>query len=164
MLPDWLSPPLEISGANIEETYQKLYEVYLKIVSELDTIVVDGKHVVFDRNPDAVMPQFEGAFMHFVTRGAGSVRVYDEARASKIHWIVPLLKHYEDEDVKSFWCQGPKVNTLYIWLEEYNYVLILKDMKSAKFSETRMVVTAFSVDSDYRKSLRKKYQRAKKIL
>lgn len=168
MLPDWLESPLNVDGLNINQTYDFLYSVYNQTLSNIDKIIVDGKNITIDRGESKESPGYERAFIHFITRSRGkgpnAIRSYDEARAIKIHWIKPLLIHYKDEMVKSFWAKGPKENSLYIWLEDFDYLLILKDIKSKKFNELRMVVTAYSVDPEMKQSLRKKYLNAIKIL
>lgn len=168
MRPEWLDPPLDVNGLNINQTYNYLYSVYNQTLSDIDNIVVDGKHVSIDRSKSEEDPEYERAFIHFITRKRGegrkAIRSYDEERARKIHWIKPLLLHYRDEAVKSFWAKGPKENSLYIWLEEFDYLLVLKDVKSARYNGFRMVITAYSVDPETKQSLYKKYRNAISIL
>ncbi len=168
MRPEWLDPPLDVNGLNINQTYDYLYSVYNQTLSDIDNIVVDGKHVSIDRSKSEEDPEYERAFIHFITRKRGegrkAIRSYDEERARKIHWIKPLLLHYRDGAVKSFWAKGPKENSLYIWLEEFDYLLVLKDVKSARYNGFRMVITAYSVDSETKQSLYKKYRNAISIL
>ncbi len=165
MRPEWLDPPLDVNGLNINQTYNYLYSVYNQTLSDIDNIVVDGKHVSIDRSKSEEDPEYERAFIHFITRKRGegrkAIRSYDEERARKIHWIKPLLLHYRDEAVKSFWSKGPKENSLYIWLEEFDYLLVLKDVKSARYNGFRMVITAYS---ETKQSLYKKYRNAISIL
>lgn len=164
MRPDWLPRELELNNSSLQEDYNCLHEIFLRDLSNLDGIIVDGKSVYIDRGKDEIYPEYERGFLHFVTRRNGDARPIDYERAKKLNWVLPVLKHYMEPEVKAFWSVGPKDEGLYLWLEEYDFLIILKDWKGSKNNGTRIVVTSYSVDGSYRRSLEKRFRDSYKVL
>lgn len=163
MLPDWLEPELTLNG-NLDENYSYLHQVFMRDLSNLDGIIVDGKSVFIDMGKDKTMPQYERSFLHFVTRTCGDIRAIDFKRACKLHWVRKVLEHYTMPEVTAFWHMGPKGPVLYLWLEDHDFLLILKDQKSRAYKESRIMVTAYNVDPEYRRVLNNRLRSAMKVL
>lgn len=164
MRPEWLPKELEINTSSLQEDYRLLHEVFVRDLSDLSSVKIDGKGVFIDRSKDNFYPEYERGFLHFVTRGKKDCRVIDYSRAKKLNWILPVLLHYREPEIKAFWSKGPKDESLYLWLEEFDFLIILKNWKSSKNRETRILVTSYSVDSQYRHVLKKRFQKADKVL
>lgn len=163
MRPDWLPRELNIRSS-IHDDYRYFHEIFVRDLSDLSDIKIDGKGVYIDRGKDNFRPEYERGFMHFVTRGEKDNRIIDYARARKLNWILPVLTHYKEPEVKAFWSKGPRDRSLYLWLEDFDFLIILKDWKGSKNRGTRVIVTSYSVDKSYRKVLRKRFSESDKIL
>ena len=163
MLPNWLDRELPLNGT-LDEVYKYLHRIFIRDLGNLSGITVDGKGVCIDMGRDNDMPQYERAFMHFITRTCGDIRSIDFERARKLHWVRRVLEHYTEPEVAAFWHIGPKGPVLYLWLEDYDFVLILKDQKGKRHRNLRIMVTAYSVDSEYRRILQRRLGCASKIL
>lgn len=164
MKPSWLPRELVLNGSSAQEDYRFLHEIFMRDLFDLEGILVDGKGVYIDRGKDSFYPEYERGFIHFVTRTNGSERSIDYERAKKLNWVLPVLKHYMEPEVKAFWSIGPKDKSLYLWLEDYDFLVILKEWKSNKNRGTRIVVTAYSVDASYRRTLRRRFENSHKVL
>ncbi len=164
MLPDWLENELDIGGSSLDQTYEYLYKVFCSNVRDLTGVQVDGMGVSVDLGKDKFYPQYERSFVHFVTRENGSTRIIDFDRAKKLHWIRPVLEHYLAPEVYSFWHDGPQGPVLYIWLHDNDYVLILKNQRGKQAASNRIIVTAYNVDPQYRRTLQRRYGAASRIL
>lgn len=163
MLPDWLDPELPLKGT-LDENYSCLYEIFVRDLSNLEGIIVDGKSVCIDMGKDEAMPKYERSFLHFVTRTRGDIRSIDFDRARKLHWVRKVLEHYTAPEVTAFWHLGPQCPVLYLWLEEHDFILILKDQRSRAYKDSRIMVTAYSVDPEYRRTLNNRLKSALKVL
>lgn len=164
MRPDWLPRELNLNNSSLQEDYRFLHEIFVRDFSNLDDILVDGKGVYIDRGKDSFYPEYERGFIHFVTRANGDERPIDYERAKKLNWVLPVLKHYTEPEVKAFWSVGPKGECLYLWLEDYDFLIILKEWKSNKNRSTRIVVTSYNVDGSYRRVLKKRFENSHKVL
>jgi hypothetical protein len=152
MLPDWLEPELVLNGT-LSDNYRDLYAIYQNTLSNLSAVKVDGKTVIVDTHKDKVDRQYECSFIHFVSKDAGGVRSIDFDRAKKIHWIRPILENYLDSEVKSFWHDHPNGSALYLWLHNYDFLLVLKTFNSSK----HILVTAHHVLPYKKRQLRRQY-------
>lgn len=164
MLPDWLPNKLSIAGMSLKQSYADLHEIFLRDLSDLSGIIVDGKSVCIDMVKDKVYTDYERGFLHFVTRENGDQRIIDFARAERLNWILPILTHYLEPEVAAFWHTGPKDDALYLWLQNFDFLVILKNQKSAKYRNSRIMVTSYHVDPGYRKTLERRLANASRVL
>ena len=150
MRPEWLPPKIVLNGS-IQDDYRKLHEIYQnEIVGEY--IEIEGVPVIHNNTPDTTNPPYAHGFTHLVTREAsnrtGKFRAYDPERAERLSWLSPLLKNYKDPCVSCFWFETPKGavlgESLAIWLEEWDYVLVLKWVSIEKTE--KIIATAHHVD------------------
>jgi hypothetical protein len=147
MVPDWLPAKLRLNGS-MPEIYELLHSHYqANIVSTC--IEIEGVPVLHNNTPDRVYPQYTNGFTHLITREVTSGnRVYDPQRAEKLSWVVPILQNYKEPAVSCFWYVRPqgsnKVESLAIWLEECDYILILRWHNIQR--QKKIVVTAHSID------------------
>ena len=61
MLPDWLDSELPLKGT-LDENYSCLYEIFVRDLSNLEGVIVDGKSVCIDMGKDKAMPKYERSF------------------------------------------------------------------------------------------------------
>lgn len=98
----------------------------------------------------------EEGFWHVVSRDDDKTgeRLIDYPRAKRLPWAKPLMESPERPETKVWQYQegrSDKGLRTYIWLEEYNYAIILQKKKSVFYW-----VTAFYVDSWKKANLRRK--------
>ena len=163
MYPDWLPAQVTLSGSSINDDYDTLYEIFKRDVLESE-LVIDGYPVTVDTGKDDYLPQFERGFTHIVTcnDGAGG-RTIDYDRAKKITWVKAVITNYQAPEVYSFWCKAPRGEVLYLWLADHDFVVILKWMGAAN-EQTKIIVTAFHVDSSRKRHFQRLYGSATRVL
>ncbi len=162
MLPDWLDPELSLRGT-LADNYAQLYDIFRQSLFDLTSVIVDGKSVHVDKNKDAIEPAYECSFIHFISRGTGhdNVRTIDFERASRIHWIRPILEHYLDVEVKSFWHTRYDGDALNLWLYDHDFLVVLKQDRR---KTGNVIVTAHVVERYKKKQLSKQYNDSPKKL
>lgn len=161
MTPDWLPSELTLNGT-IDEDYAQLYAVFQQELASSD-LEIEDVPIIIDLHPDRSMPKFPAGFMHMITRDDGTgVRTIDYARATKLCWVSAIIRYYKEPEVYAFWRQGPRVESLYLWLEGLDYVVILKWTNRHK--QKHIIVTAHSVDPHRRRDYQRYYAEATRIL
>ncbi len=148
--PHWLPNPLVIRGQRIQDIYASLHREYVQdFVTNTLPIHIDNCLVVVNTTIDTQIPgEYTHGFTHLITRTNGGLRLYDELRAAKICWVRPILEHYQDSAVRTFWATNPEgERSLYLWLYEYDYVVILRHLQSTLEREKadKILVTAYPI-------------------
>lgn len=163
MNPDWLPPKIILNGATTQDDYSTLYAVFTRDLLN-STLSIDGYDVFLDMSKDEYLTNYERSFTHMVTRRNGSnIRVIDYKRAEKLPWVRPVIDNYQAVEVTSFWFDHPTEEVLYLWLRDYDFVVILKWLKS-RSRKGKILVTAYSVDKGERRKWEGRFKKAKKIL
>ena len=161
MLPDWLDPKLDLRGT-LSENYDQLYDIFCRTLLDLSGVIVDGKTVHVDTNKDKVSPAYDCSFIHFISHGINDdVRAIDFERAPKLHWIRPILEHYLDVGVRSFWYTRYDGDALHLWLHEHDFLIVLKEDRR---QNGNIIVTAHAVGNYKRKQLQKQYDTSNRKL
>ena len=163
MIPDWLPAELTFSGGSLQADIDKLYAIYEADFIKAPASIVDRSPVYVNTHPDPAWDRkYPHGFTHMITRG-DTVRGIDYARASKLAWVKAVLENYTQPEVTAFWDHNPNNDTLYLWLADLDFVIILrpKDDDYIISGQKRVIVTAFCVDQHWqRKDLQKKYGRS----
>jgi hypothetical protein len=166
MTPDWLPDELELLGMSINDDYIKLFAIFERDFINANVVVVDGDEVIYDTSLDPVTDgKYPRGFTHLVTKGE-TERVIDYDRARKLPWVRSVLENYNELGVISFWVAQSKAESLYLWLQDYDFIVVLRRLKSEKCQNAKkIIVTAFHV---YGRKSRHRYQklldRATKVL
>lgn len=145
MRPDWLPAPLTFSGSSSAHDAERLHDIYQNEILAAQ-LQINSVPVVFNHHPDPNFQPYTYGFTHLITRDDKTgFRAIDYARASKLNWVVPVIQNYQDSAVSCFWFQNPKRGeTLAIWLEEHDYILIL--MWLTKNQTEKILVSSYNVD------------------
>lgn len=163
MIPDWLPTQLTFPGGSLQADIDKLYAVYEADFINAPASIVDGSPVYVNTHPDPVWDRkYPHGFTHIITRG-DDVRGIDYNRASKLPWVKAILENYTQPEVTAFWDHNPSRDTLYLWLADLDFVIILrpKDDEYIISGQKRVIITAFCIDQHWqRKDLQKKYGRS----
>jgi hypothetical protein len=154
--PDFLPDLLDMDGS-WEEILNRLYSVFSRDFKGGE-VRHRGIIVLYDRR---ILPDGQGkeeGFWHVISIWDHShrQRLIDYRRAERLPWARPLMESPERMEIRVFdHSEGSKDKGIrrYIWLEDYDYVLILQRRKKAFFW-----ITAFYVDMEWkRKDLRKRF-------
>jgi len=103
-------------------------------------------------------PDFRGypeTFVHLITRENKykDKREFDAYRASRIHWIKPILLNHESPQIKYYEFPDKKgVIKHHYWFEAGNFLVVLKPI-----SLDLIIVTAFCVDKNEVPKIRSRY-------
>jgi hypothetical protein len=165
MIPDWLPNELELLGSSIDDDYAKLFEVFERDFVKAAPATVDGDIVTYNTKLDsATDDKYPLGFTHLVTEGKND-RHIDFDRAKKLPWVRAVLENYTADDVKAFWVEQAKGETLYLWLHEHDFVVVLRKFKSKKERrKKKIIVTAFHVYGYNRRYYQRLLDRAIKVL
>ena len=157
-IPDFLPPIIDLRGS-WEEILERLYAVFCRDF-KTGAIYHRGMRIIYDNRilPDGCK-KAEG-FWHIVSRKDrdSGERLIDYRRAERLPWARPTMESPERNEIRVFdYDHGTKDIGVrrYIWLAEYDYVLILQKKKKAMFW-----ITAYYVDSErVRRDLSKRYEK-----
>jgi hypothetical protein len=169
--PDWLPNPVEYHG-DWDSFIRTLYRVF-------ETDFKQGRPryqncpIWHDRRIDSEDKfGFEEGFWHLVTRNEWvwnsakrikeKQRLPDNDRAARLPWAKPTIDHDSEPEIK-VWdfeeAERSNVVRRYIWLEEYDFVVILEH-QTKSFGDIFMLRTAFTVEYEgKRKDLESRYER-----
>jgi hypothetical protein len=83
----------------------------------------------------------EATFWHMISEGASEdERRPDLRRCERIRWPRPVIEHYEEEVIKVWKNQRRGEIRICLWLENYDYLVILADRKGYLLPWTAYVV------------------------
>lgn len=155
--PDFLPPMVGLNGS-YEEVIERLYEVFRRDFIESRARHL-GCNVAYNGVIDETSQGKVEGFWHVITRddSAKKDRLIDYRRAERLPWCRPLMENpYHDEIKFFFHDEGDSRKGVrhYIWLERFNYVVILQRKKSHY-----VWVTAFYVEDWKQKELQKRFER-----
>jgi len=156
--PDWLPDILCVDG-DYSQVLDALYKVFQRDIAAAQ-LMLDGHAISWDRRRIANSAYEEG-FWHLITctdKITGD-RLHDPRRAERLPWCGPTIRHNADPAVTAWEYEesNGKIRT-YLWLKNFNYVLVLEKRLQKKGSPEAVLITAFHVGGEgTRKSLQKKY-------
>ncbi len=99
----------------------------------------------------------ENIFWHIVTRTNNKTkeREFDTQRASRIHWIKPIIENYNNHEIKLFYADYNKKIRLFLWAEDYDFVVILQKLGN---NYSSYLVTSFYIEEWKKKKFQKMYE------
>ncbi|MDI6766155.1 MAG: hypothetical protein QME52_04955 [Bacteroidota bacterium] len=151
-IPIWL-PELFPVEPWTNNTYDLLYEVFKKDFVESRPILF-GKEIWY-------FPEIENGklkiFWHLTSREDQTTRerLPDFRRSERLPWARPIIEHYTDHEILIWnYEEGDGDIHTYIWLRNYDYLLILKKYKDGGCR----IITSYWIEyEDYKNKLQKKY-------
>lgn len=167
---DWLPPIVSVDG-EFAKVVSELYNIFHQDFIE-NKPKLDSMDVWHDRK---VKPgeTYEEGFWHLIEREWGynnpGERTLDSRRAECLPWCSPVINHFEDKAVKYWICYEKSKYICYVWLEEYDYIVILQKQTlkakvingiARKERQVAFLKTAYYIDGESkRRSFRRKYER-----
>lgn len=160
MIPEWLPPELELTGNSFQADVSKLFSIYQQDFMVAPAPEVDSLPVYVNPHKDpAWSNSYPKGFTHIITRGE-KIRMIDYDRAKRLPWVRAILDNYKQPEVKAFWDRHPKGDTLYLWLDEMDFVVILRRMRGKNRSAS-IIITAYTLTDGYNKrEMKKRYDRS----
>ena len=155
--PAFLPPILCVDGDR-NKIISMLYDIFKKDFKDADVYHKNIK-VVYNNKIKSDGEGKEEGFWHVITKDDNRMggRLIDNRRAERLHWAKPLMEAEEDTEIKIWeYIEGTKDKgkRTYIWLENYNYIVILENKKNSYYW-----ITAFYVVEWKRSELCKKYEK-----
>lgn len=155
-IPSFLPPMLNLDG-DWDNILARLYSVFKRDFKESHTYH-RGIKVIYNGTVKADGLGKEEGFWHVVSRLDDNIgdRLIDYPRAKRLPWAKPLMESPEMPGIKIWQYQegtADKGLRAYIWLEEYNYALILQRKKKVFYW-----ITAFYVEPWKVQELKRKYE------
>ncbi len=82
-------------------------------------------------------------------------RLPDYGRASRLHWVKPIIENHTDREIKMFYkkeTKGKKPIRLYLWAYNEDFVVILQKLgRSSSFLVTSFYITHHRKRNDFQK-------------
>jgi hypothetical protein len=155
--PVWLPQIVSVNGEWLE-ILARLYKIFEQDFKHTQ-LRFQGILVWWDRG---ILQggTYEEGFWHLITKGDPENRLFEPRRAERLPWCGPTISHSDDKSVKvwDFRESNRHIRT-YIWLHDWDYVIILEKRKHRK-GPIAFLVTAFYVEGDSnRRSLSGKFQK-----
>jgi hypothetical protein len=157
--PAWLPPILNLPTV-WGELYPLLYGIFERDIKSGATtfqgLPLWWNHKVLPGNT------YEEGFYHLISIDSNDVgdRVPDFRRAERLPWCSPSIINCSNIEIKLFdYTEGSDAIRTYIWLENFDYCVVLEKIKRKEQLKAALLVTAFYVDGDSRrKNLRRKFE------
>ena len=147
-LPSFLPPLIDLSGT-WEEILDKLYEIFERDFKNHRCLHC-GLAVIYNNK---ILPDGQGkeeGFWHVISQESySSERLIDFRRAERLPWAKPMMERHTVPELKVFDYDHGKRKGIrrYIWLADYDYVLVLQNKGRIYFW-----ITAYYIDSKGRKN------------
>jgi hypothetical protein len=151
MTPSWLPGLINTDGI-WDVVLLRLYSIFQKDFIS-DGCAYDGLPITWDHRK--VDSPYEEGFWHLISKDDPMTyeRLFDPRRAQKISWCKPCIVNWADVNIKIWNIEEKGRIQVYIWLEHFDYLVILQKRKHSFF-----LVTAYHVGGDRTKiRLRTKY-------
>ncbi len=148
--PDWLPQIISLSGEwkkDLDSLYKQFSESFLYNSCYFrESLIFIDKRIIDE--------PYEEGFWHLITKDDNQTkeRLPDFRRAERLSWCRPLIENCDDAQVKTFdWLHSNKKYRTHIWLEEFDYIVILEKLPNGKAA---ILITAYFIEGD---STRKKF-------
>jgi len=163
-MPDWLPEMVSVNPWT-ENTYEMLYAIFCRDIRDCNLRYIGNNVWIF---PD-IEEGKETIFWHLTARGverqkiprrkrkfysdaqadAEKERLPDLRRCERLPWIGALIEHpLEPENLAWEYREGDRTIKTYIWINENDFVVILKKYPDGK----RRLITSFYVDSSFKRN------------
>ena len=155
--PSFLPPMLNLDG-EWNDILSLLYNIFVRDFKETKTYH-RGKRIIYNGAIKEDGLGKEEGFWHVVSKKdkKSGDRFIDYPRAERLPWAKPLMESPERLEIKVWQYQegsSDKGLRTYIWLDNYDYALILQRKKNVYYW-----VTAFYIDLNWKKQdLKRKYE------
>ncbi len=154
---DWLPELVTL------EEYENNWEYYLRVLYSFFKDDFINKVPLFKELGVGINHELingkELTFWHIVSEGdIEEDRVPNLRRCERIRWPRPIIEHYYESEIKIWENEKNKSKRVYLWFEEYSYLVVL-----IKKPSYYLLLTAFPIEYEhYQRKLRKEFDEYKK--
>jgi len=149
--PNWLPEKLNnVATGNAQTILPRLFNFFKTDFIDDPAFLNDYK-IDWDRTLEE---NYERGFWHIISkeqinRLGEKERLLDPPRAEKLPWARPLIDNHGDSFFVKCWDyeENPREIRTYIWLENHDYVFIVRKCKTPS-SPKAFIVTAFHIDGN----------------
>jgi hypothetical protein len=147
-LPDFIE--LNHFGGDVEKYLNHLYQIFIDEIVKA-SFTYNGLRISYRYRPPVSGQHY--AFWHFITAGAvEEKRLPDMERCKRVRWVAWMLRHVASYDGIYQWEEQRGSSTdVVLWLEEYDFVVIL-----SRRDDYYLFKTAYTVKPHKRRSLGRK--------
>lgn len=154
---DWLPELVTLEeykgdwGYYLEVLYSFFKDDFVNKVPRFNELGVGIKHELLKGK--------EITFWHIVSEGDVEVdRIPSLRRCERIRWPRPIIEHNNDQEIKIWEIKKNRSKRVYLWFEEYDYLVVL-----VKRPSYYLLLTAFPIEQEhYRRKLHKEFNEFKK--
>lgn len=159
MPPNWL-PPMHVLSGDIPSDLTALYAIYRRDLRVPNLFLLESRVRVNGR-PDYEAPEsYEKGFWHLVSHDTPYGREFEERRAARLPWCMPMIRNPRDPSITSWnYLEAQKGIRTYLWLRGQRYVVILAPVRNSGEPGELEIVTAFFVNKEKEEDLESKYKR-----
>jgi hypothetical protein len=158
-VPDWLPDIVSVSG-EWEKVLSRLYRIFDRDFRQTGCSF-EGIPVWWDQRKLDDSPYEEG-FWHLITKFDHDrrERLLDPRRAERLPWCRPTITNCGDPEVKVWdYEEARRKMRTYVWLENWDYVVVLEKRKLRGGRASAFLITAFHVGGNStRRTLQRKYE------
>jgi hypothetical protein len=156
--PDWLPNIVSVSG-RWGQVVARLYRIFDHDFRQTGC-AFETRPVWWDQTIRE--GPYEEGFWHLITKfdPQQNERLLDPRRAERLPWCKPTIVNSDEPTIKVWrYQEGGKRNRTYLWLEGWDYVVVLEERTLKGGKEIAFLITAFHVEGEStRRRLRKKYE------
>lgn len=153
--PTWLPAPMLLEDYK-GDLAAYLSDVYSRFAQDIkrNPLAFRGRTVDFDRSTEPPDHRERG-FWHVISEGneGSSVGEPNLLRCSRVPWIRAILQNEGDSRVTTWLRKVGREDRLHIWLEEFDYIIVLSCSKNKWF-----LVTAFVTDYEHTRKKHRKHR------
>lgn len=150
--PQWLPNIVNVDG-DWERIKERLYHIFENEIKN-GNLKYNEKLIFYDRR---ILPgeEYEETFWHLThIDWRKSSEQFDPRRSERLSWFAPVIRNSGDIKYVRCWDykEGGKTNKIntYIWLEQFDYVIILQKKKMRK-GDVYFLVSAHYLSGESRK-------------
>jgi hypothetical protein len=161
-LPSWLPDIVDLLDDS-DKAIDELYDVFERDFT-YGRPRYENRPVWWNRNEVSTPYGYLGyTFWHLISREDQNtgIRQFDIERAKRITWCAAIIKNAACSEVKVWERPDPSGNPkTYLWLQDFDYLVILQKLSRGDKGEVVFLVTGFYVDKHKKKQLSRWYRNA----
>lgn len=148
---------IELDGKSSDKIIEQLYEIFRNDFVVNRTYLASQIYIDPLSHDTEVTINKEKIFWHIISRQDRGRRRIDKPRASRLHWIKPIIVNHSNTKIKFFYYfEDNRKIRLYLWAYEENFAVILQKIGT---SDSSYIVTSFYIDNENKiNAFQKKYE------
>jgi hypothetical protein len=140
-IPAWLPPTINVDFHSDVEWNRLILRLYQLFKHDFIDNKPHLQSIIISFDERKIDSPFEEGFWHVIQRGK-DYRTFDKQRSKRLPWCKPIIENVSDREVLcwNYLEDNNRIRT-YLWLKDYDYIVILEKRKYSY-----ILITAFWVD------------------